>query len=167
MTALPLLREAVVSLLQSRGIRTLAAFPATARRQQREAVAVVSLQEFHAEAPGFCNYLGERFEVETNAWQEVYGQAVSLRFALDLYGPRDGGEAALQALMDKISDVFTTEKPAGLSVSGLSWGEMNYDRSCDLFCRNGNLLCEGTIYALYDVDGSFLSFEMRGGITLG
>ena len=98
--------------------------------------------------------------------EERYGQKVSVRFALDLYSPRKIGEDGLQGLMNQVAEALAQEGPAGLHVREVTWEKTSYDRSCDMLTRAGEELCEGLLCAVRDVDGSFLSFEVRGGLTL-
>lgn len=166
MTALPMLREGLVKLLKTAGLSAMEAFPATERHRWEKPLLVVSVKEFGAKEPGLGSYLGERWKSETQSFEEVYGQWVSIRFSLDLYGPKSGGEAGFAQTIDRVCELFSASAPMGLSVLELNFGEMEYDRSCDLLKRQGSLSCEGLLYALRAEDGSFTDFEVRGGITL-
>lgn len=165
--ALPLLRDTLLSLLKSNGILAMEAFPSQTRRLQEEPLVLVSVKELHADASGFLNYLGVRFDSGRETWDEIYGQSLRLHFALDLYSPKKEGEIGMQGLMDRISELLTTQSPSELSLCELSWGEFRYEKSCDMFLRKGTLLCEGMLYRRQDDEGGFLSFEVKGGMTLG
>lgn len=166
MTAVTVLREGLVKLLQAGGLTFMEAYPSSERRRWEKPLLVVSVKEFVAKEPGLGSYLGERWKRETQSFEEVYGQWVSIRFSLDLYGPKSSGEAGFAETMDRVCELFSASAPMGLSVLELKFGEIKYDRSCDLLNRQGSLLCEGLVYALRAEDGSFSDFEVRGGITL-
>jgi len=166
MIQLTLLRQALLDHLAAAGIRVLAAWPKEDRVRYESPLVVVDLRTLTTEEAGFQHYLGERFSQENQRWEERYGQKIAVCFALDLYSPRKIAEDGLQRLMDQIADALAQEGPAGLHVREVSWGKTSYDRSCDMLTRAGEVLCEGLLCAVRDEEGSFLSFEVRGGLTL-
>ena len=166
MTAVPLIRDAMTELLRRHDIEAISAFPDEMRKCYDTPVVLVSLKEVQSESAGFQQYLGERFQEDRQAWEEVYGQKIKVCFGLDIYSPRSYGEHGTQEMMDRLTNAFGKETPAGLSLTELSWKGSNYNRSCNMFQRGGEALCEGLLYLVKDPDGSFLSFEVRGGITL-
>lgn len=165
MTAVTMLREGLVRLLKEGGLSAMEAFSSAERRRWEKPVLVVSVKEFAAKEPGLGSYLGERWKAETQSFEEVYGQWVSIRFSLDLYGPKSGGDAGFAETIDRVCELLSGKAPMGLSVLELNFGETKYDQSCDLLRRQGSLACEGLLYALQAEDGSFNDFEVRGGIT--
>lgn len=90
------------------------------------------MQEFAARESGLGSYLGERWKAETQRFEEVYGQWVHLRFSLDLYGPKKGGEAELSEAFDRLCTLLSEGAVLGLSVMEWKFGELEYDRSCDM-----------------------------------
>lgn len=158
--------EALCSLMCARGIPAMLHYPAERRKQRDEALVVISLREMDAQTPGFGNYVGERVSPETKEREEIYAQRVKLGFALDLYSPKQCGEAGIWSLMEKLLGLLPEQLPVGLSLKTMLWKDMSYDRSCDMFCRAGSLLCEALLYTVRAEDGSFLDFEVKGGMTL-
>ena len=166
MLQLTLLRQTLVEHLAAQGIKVLAAWPKEDRVRYTSPLVVAELLAVSTEEAGFGHYLGERYAQEFQRWEERYGQKVSVRFALDLYSPRAIGEDGLQSLMDQVAGALVQEGPAGLHVREVTWGKTSYDRSCEMFTRAGEVLCEGLLCAVRDESGSFLSFEVKGGLTL-
>lgn len=167
MTQMTKLREEMAALLRTAGIAVREAFPVAARRESREPFVLLSLKEMESMEGGFLSYLGERYCVETQEYEEVYGRKLRLCFGLDVYAPKAKGAEGGQALMEQIGDLVTTQAPLGLSGLRLSWGEATFEKGADLFRREGKLFAEGLLYLLREEGGRFLSFEVKGGITLG
>lgn len=166
MTAVSLLQEKLIAFFQTAGLTAMAAFPSTERYRWERPILVVSVKEFSLRESGLGSYLGERWNKDAQRMEEVYGQWVAIRFSLDLYGPRKGGEAKLSETLDRVCWLVSDGTALGCSVLEWKFGEIEYDRSCDMLKRQGSLLCEGLLYARRAEDGSFTDFEVKGGITL-
>lgn len=166
MTAISLLQEQLITFFQTAGLSAMAAFPSTERFRWESPLLVVSVKEFSLREPGLGSYLGERWNKETKRVEEVYGQWVTIRFSLELYGPKKGGVATLSETVDRVCSLVLDGTALGCSVLEWKFGEIEYDRSCDMLKRQGSLICEGLLYALRAEDGSFTDFEVKGGITL-
>ena len=89
MSALTNLRQKAADLLNESGIPAVAAFEPESRKLRTEPVAAVSLAQVACQSGGFQNYLGRYEEGQDSG--ELYGRAVELTLALDIYGPRDSG----------------------------------------------------------------------------
>lgn len=158
--------QALCALMRTRGIPALLRYPDEGRRERDKPLVVVSLRDMESKAPGFGNYVGERVSLATNAREELFAQRVTLGFSLDIYSPRTCGEAGIWDLMEGLMGLLPTQMPEGLSLQKLVWKDMTYDRSCDMFCRAGSLICELLLMQVRAEDGSFLDFEVKGGMTL-
>lgn len=167
MTQLAKLRTEMAAYLREGGLSVLEAFPATARREAEGAFVLLSLKELESEEGSFLSYLGERYCPETDEYEEVYGRGLRLCFGLDLYAPKALGAEGTQEIMEKTGELLAQRAPRGLSKLRFSWGDVAYDRSAGLFRCEGRLFAEGLLYLVQDESGRFLSFEVRGGITLG
>ncbi len=166
MTKLAYLQEMLTAFLTAKGVKAQEAFPERARGRLTKPLVVAGIQSLVAEEAGFQNYLGDRYDEALHRWEERYGQKTEVRIFLELYSPRSQGEKGLRELMDQLAQAFSQEGPAGLWVKELSFGKGSYDRESDLFQAEGDVLCEGLLYSAQDEEGSFLSFEVRGGITV-
>ncbi len=165
MTQVQKLREAMRAFLEVAGLPILEAWPAGERKRREAPFILVSLKYFHAGGLGFQHYLGERAS-PGGGWEEVYGQKVSLRLGLDVYSPRAYGEKGCRELLDGLTGALTGAAPLGLALTELSWGNTGFQKESECFLLPGEALLEGLLYTVTDEAGSFLSFEVRGGITL-
>ncbi len=166
MSSLVLLRQELMAFLQRHEIPALSAFPQERRKRYEQAFVLASVKEFSTEGAGFGHYLGEQYNKELQRWEARFGLAVSVCFALDIYSPRQRGEAEAGALLDRLAEAFSKDAPAALTPKELSWGERQYDESCDMFKAEGSARCQGILYTREDDEGSLISFEVRGGIIL-
>ena len=164
MTPLSLLQRAVTEQLNRNGIPAVSAFPEGRRPSLDRPLVAVSLKELEAEGAGFQNYLGSRYSPERQVWEELYGQRVKALFSFSLYSPRSYGEAGCVELGEGLAERLRQEAPAGLGVRSLSWGPIQHDQSCNCYLRKGEALCEGLLYSVKEEGGSFLNFEVRGGM---
>lgn len=135
------------------------------KKRYRRPLVLLSLKEIKTSKVGFQNYLGERFSTEEKSWEEVYGQGDLLRLGLDIYSPREGGEELGQAVIDSLALTLTKETLCGLSLCGLSWKEAFYDPNSDMLKRSGEAKYEGMLYTVEGAEDSFLTFEVKGGMT--
>ena len=79
------IRERMADYLNAQGVAAVTAWPAEERLRREGAVAAVTLRACQAGPAGFQSYLGERYNQETEQWEEIYGRKVQLTFGLDLY----------------------------------------------------------------------------------
>lgn len=166
MTSFVFLKQALLDFLEAAGIAALGAFPQEDRKRYDAPLVLASVKELAVDAAGFHNYLGDAYDKNLNRWEERFGLSARVTFQLDLYSPRGCGEAGVRELMDSLGDAFSKGAPAELSLKELRWGKTTYDGSSGFFRAEGEAACEGVLYAGMDVDGGFLGFEVRGGITI-
>ena len=121
--------ETVAQLLQELDARPggLSPHQAEERLRREGAVAAVTLRACQAGPAGFQSYLGERYNQETEQWEEIYGRRVHLTFGLDLYALPQAGEAALQTVLDTLAQACAGAGPEGLAIQEFSSGETTYD----------------------------------------
>lgn len=148
--------------LSARGVPAVTAFPAAARQECAEPVAVVSLRGCRTESSGFQNYLGERFQEETGRWEETYGHRAALTFGLDLYAPERGDGEALQRAFDALAGVLLLDGPAGMELKELSCGETVRDGESRRLKRPAEAVFTLYLTAAVDAGGLFTDFELRG-----
>ena len=114
---------------------------------------------------GFQNYLGQVYDSAAGAWRERYGQRITVTFGLDLYSPRSAGEEGCRLLLDQAAGAFQTGGPGGLTVEKWSMGEPVFDKESGMFRGRLSAVCRGTLEAVSDEGGTFLGFEVKGGLT--
>ncbi len=156
------IRERMAEYLSGCGVAATAAWPAQERLRQEGVVAAVTLRGCQAGPAGFQSYLGERYNQETQQWEELYGRKVHLTFGLDLYAPPGGGEAPLQAALDTMAQACAGAGPEGFHLEEFSSGETVYDSGGRLLRKPAQAVCTVYLYAVTQPDGAFLDFEIRG-----
>lgn len=156
------IRERMAEYLQGQGIDAVSAFPAGGRARRSGVVAAVSLRACQGGPEGFRDYLGERYDPDSGAWQELYGRRVRLTFGLDLYAGRESGAAGIQRAYDRLAEAFQWEGPPGLALTELSCGETVFDAQAGLYRRPVEAVCQGYLYAVAQEGGAFLDFIVRG-----
>ena len=148
--------------LSGRGVPAVTAFPAIARQERTEPVAVVSLRGCRAVSSGFQNYLGERYREETGRWEERYGHRAELTLGLDLYAPERGDGEALQAAFDTLAGVLLLDGPEGMELKELSCGPTIRDGESRRLKRPVEAVFTLYLSAAVEAGGVFTDFELRG-----
>lgn len=156
------IREKMADYLNACGVPATAAWPAQERLRQEGAVAAVTLRACQAGPAGFQSYLGERYNQESEQWEELYGRKVTLTFGLDLYATAQAGESALQSALDAMAQACAGAGPEGLTLQEFSSGETVYDGEGRLLRKPAQAACTAYLYAVTKPDGTFLDFEIRG-----
>ena len=154
---------AVCRWLTERGIPAVEGWLAEPRTKNEGPVVVVTVREYTARNAGFEHYLGERYNEETAAWEELYGRKVELTLGLDLYAPERESEAGLQLLAQRVAGVLTLEAPEGLQVGTVTCGKTEWDEKQRLLKRAMSACCTAWLQAARTEENEFLDFELRGG----
>lgn len=160
MSGLDRIREVMAGFLQAHGVEAVTAWPDSRRTRLSGAVAAVSLRRCEGGPSGFQDYLGERFNENTGAWEELYGKKLTVTFGLDLYAPAQGGAGACQAAFEALADAFQAGGPDGLAVLEFSQGEARFQDG--LFCCPVEAVCQCYLYAVAGDDGTWTDFEIKG-----
>ena len=156
------IREKLAAYLTEQGVAAVTAWPAQERLLREGPVTAVTLRACQAGPAGFQSYLGERYNQETEQWEEIYGRKVKLTFGLDLYAPAGTGEAALQSALDALAQACAGAGPEGFSLQEFSSGETVYDEGSRLLRKPAQGVCTVCLYAVAEPGGAFLDFEIRG-----
>ena len=154
---------AVCRWLTERGIPAREGWSGQVRSATGEAFVLVSVREYTACNAGFEHYLGERYNEETAAWEELYGRKVELTLGLDLYAREREREAALQELAQKVAGALTLETPEGLQIGRITCGETVWSEKQRCLTREMSAACTAWLRAVCSEGGEFLDFELRGG----
>ena len=152
------IRERMCAFLNGQGLQTVVAWPRQEREEISGAVVSVALRHCEAGPSGFRDYLGERWNEETQEWEELYGRKTRLTFGLDLYADPLEGENAIQNTFDLLLEAFQEDGPAGLKLLELSCGETEFDASGRLLRRNVEAVCSAYLYAVTQPGGAFWVF---------
>lgn len=161
MTGLDQVREQMTAFLQQAGIHALGAWSQEKRLRHTQPVVAVALKRVNGGPVGFRDYLGERYNENTDTWEELYGRRLELTFGLDIYAASDITEC--QATVDRLAQAFAGGGPSGLKVGALTCGEPTYDNKSELFRCPAELECAAWMYAVADDGGQWLTdFEVKG-----
>ena len=156
------IRQEMADYLNRHGVPAVTAFPAAARQERQEPVAVVSLRGCRAGPAGFQNYLGDRYDPETGRWEERYGRKAELTFGLDLYAPERGDGEAVQAAFDALAGALLLGGPEGMDLAELSCGQTVRDVEHRRLKRPVEAVFTAYLCAVSDAGGAFTDFELRG-----
>lgn len=159
MKGLQELRGALAAFLKERGLEAVTAWGPERRLRAGEPVVAVSLRGFESGAPGFQDYLGERYNTEAGCWEELYGKRVELTFGLDVYAASAEG---VQAGLDALQAALGEKGPAGLCPVGVSAGETAFQNSGGRYFCPVQARFSAWAVAVSREDGAFLDFEVRG-----
>ena len=154
---------AVCRWLTERDIPAREGWSGEVRPAAEEVVVLVSVREYTARCAGFEHYLGERYNEETAAWEELYGRKVELTLGLDLYAPEREKEENLQKLAQRLAGVLTLEAPEGLQVEQITCGSTQWDEKQRRLKREMSARCTAWLRAVCAGEQEFLDFELRGG----
>lgn len=161
MTGLDKIRECMSDRLSQAGMNAVTAWSKDDKKRQDGPVVAVSLRGCEGGPGGFKDYLGERYNADTQQWEELYGKRAKLTFGLDIYAAGRDGAAECQIAFDSIADALQTAH-SGLSLERLSRGETAYDQELGLFRCQVEAVCNAYLYAVADESGVFVDFEVRG-----
>ena len=163
MSALELVRTAVLDALQAAGIPAAAAYSADWAAAYDSPVLTVGLGSGSSVRVGFCDYLGEQYDEKTETYQERYGKLLEISMEVDAYSPRSVGTAGCEMILDQMLHALTAAPPEGVRVWDMEWGESAFDQEADMFRRRVTLRCAAAfIAAVQEETGLLLDFKLKG-----
>ena len=160
MKELAQIRAAVLKALQESGIPAMEQFPEKRAESYSGAVATVGVGAASGKNAGFCHYLGEMTDPETQAVLERYGKELSGEITVELRADRaadceSGCETATEALLGGL--------PEGIQTGERMWEAICWEKETGMFLRRGNLRCRAVFVAQAAEDGeTFLDFILKG-----
>ena len=153
------LRQALADYLTDRGVAAVTAWPQERRAHQAGAVAAVSLRGFSGGAPGFQDYLGERYNDAAGRWEELYGKRVELTFGLDLFAAT-AREA--QAGLDALNAALAKGGPEGLRPVEVTAGETLFQADARRYRCPVEAKFQAWCTAVAAEEGEFTDFTVKG-----
>lgn len=156
------IRQVMADYLCERGVPAVTAWPASQRQEREEPLVVVSIRGCKASAASFQDYLGERYDEQTDRWEERYGRKAELTFGLDIYAPEKGDGDCLQAAFDALAGALILGAPEGLELQAFSCGQTVRDGESRRLKRPVEAVCTAWLCAVIGTDGAFVDFELRG-----
>lgn len=159
MTGTAQLRRALRDYLEEKGLAAVTAWSSEKRLRPGAAVSAVSLRGLESSAPGYQDYLGERYNEPAGVWEELYGKKMELTFGLDLTAET---AEEVQRGLEVLGTALSEGGPAGMVPAGWSAGETVYQsESKRYFCPVQAAFRVWAVAAARE-DGTFLDFEVRG-----
>ena len=160
MRELTKVRDTVIAALQAAGLQTLTAFPAARAGKYEEPVATVSVGTAEGKTMGFCNYLGEIYDVSAGTVRELYGKQLEGNIAVTIRGP---GAAHCEAGCETATEVLLGGLPEGIRPGELRWEALKWEKETGMFLRQGLLQCQAIFTARGNEDSTaFLDFQLKG-----
>lgn len=153
------LRRELAGYLTEQGLEAVPAWGEEKRQRMGKAVAAVSLRGMECKGSGLQDYLGERFDRDRGAWEELYGKTVELTFGLDVYAAT--AEEVYRGL-EVLTAALDREGPAGMKVVELTVGEPAYKQESKGYLCPVQGRFQVWAVAVDREDGSFLDFDVRG-----
>lgn len=153
------LGQALAEYLREQGVEAVTAWTPERRLRPGKAVVAVSLRKLESGPPGFQNYLGERYNQETEQWEELYGKKVELTFGLDVYAAT---AQEVQAGLEVLGTALEQRGAAGMAPVELSAGETEYQSESRRYVCPVQARFSAWATAVSRGEGEFLDFEVRG-----
>lgn len=160
MKELAQIRTAVLNALQQAGLPSVEQFPKQRAKAYGGAMAAVGVGAASGKTAGFCHYLGEAVNPETQAVLERYGKVLSGQITVEIRAERasdceSGCETATETLLSGLPD--------GIQTGELVWEAVCWEKSTGMFLRRGSLACRAVFLAECDGEsGVFLDFRLKG-----
>lgn len=156
MKELSQIRKAVLDALRGAGIAAMEAFPAEQAMAYSGAVAAVGVGAASGKTAGFCHYLGEMRDPETQVIRERYGKELFGQITVELRANRAVDcETATEVLLGGL--------PEGVRTGELTWEAICWEKATEMFLRRGVLECRALFLAESAVEsGEFLDFRLKG-----
>lgn len=160
MKELAQIRQAVIAALQGAGMTVTERFPEERVRRYSGAVAAVGVGEAGGTAIGFCQYLGEMTDPETQAVRERYGKELAGQITVEVRAER---AAVCESGCETVTEVLLGGLPAGIQTGALRWEAICWEKSTEMFLRRGHLECRALFLAESETEtGTFLEFRLKG-----
>ena len=166
MKELSQIRMVVLDALRGAGIQAMEVFPGKQAMAYSGVVAAVGVGAASGKTAGFCHYLGEMKDPETQAVRERYGK--------ELFGPRGtippapvelraNRAADCERSCETATEVLLGGLPEGVRTGELTWEAICWEKTTGMFLRRGVLECRALFLAESAVEsGEFLDFRLKG-----
>ena len=154
------IRMAVLDALRGAGIQAMEAFPEKQAMAYSGVVAAVGVGAASGKTAGFCHYLGEMKDPETQAVRERYGKELFGQITVELRANR---AADCERGCETATEVLLGGLPEGVRTGELTWEAICWEKTTGMFLRRGVLECRALFLAESAVEsGEFLDFRLKG-----
>ena len=163
MNGLEQVKASLAATLNQAGIAAVTEYGPKTLKRYHGAVVTIGLRRGESRQVGLCDYLGEQEEQETGVRREVYGRRLDITLSLDTWAGREIGAAACQCALEQIHDVLLTDLPAGIRPGDMTWEEVRWNQTADMFQQQGTLQCSAYLTATTQEESGMLSdFILKG-----
>lgn len=140
--------------------------PFGGKKRHHDPIVTVGFKAGSVISCGFKEYLGMRYDSDTDTESEVYGKRIDLTLGLSLWSPKtsDHGHEKCLTLFSQTADALGS-LPEALKVRELSCGETVYDHTAEMFRCDAELKLSAFLTAETADDSQFLDFKLKGVIT--
>ena len=160
MKELSQIRKVVLEALRGAGIQAMEAFPEKQAMAYSGVVAAVGVGAASGKTAGFCHYLGEMKDPETQAVRERYGKELFGQITVELRANR---AADCERGCETATEVLLGGLPEGVRTGELTWEAICWEKTTGMFLRRGVLECRALLLAESAVEsGVFLDFRLKG-----
>lgn len=160
MKELSQIRMAVLDALRGAGIQAMEVFPGKQAMAYSGVVAAVGVGAASGKTAGFCHYLGEMKDPETQAVRERYGKELFGQITVELRANR---AADCERSCETATEVLLGGLPEGVRTGELTWEAICWEKTTGMFLRRGVLECRALFLAESAVEsGEFLDFRLKG-----
>ena len=151
---------AVLDALRGAGIQAMEVFPEKQAMAYSGVVAAVGVGAASGKTAGFCHYLGEMKDPETQAVRERYGKELFGQITVELRANR---AADCERGCETATEVLLGGLPEGVRTGELTWEANCWEKTTGMFLRRGVLECRALFLAESAVEsGEFLDFRLKG-----
>lgn len=151
---------AVLDALRGAGIQAMEAFPEKQAMAYSGVVAAVGVGAASGKTAGFCHYLGEMKDPETQAVRERYGKELFGQITVELRANR---AADCERGCETATEVLLGGLPEGVRTGELTWEAICWEKTTGMFLRRGVLECRALFLTESAVEsGEFLDFRLKG-----
>ena len=137
--------------------------PFGGKKRHTSPIVTVGLKAGSTMSCGFAEYLGMRYDAESDTYNELYGKKIDISLGLSLWSPKTescGHEKCLM-LFSQVVDALKC-LPESLKVRELSCGETEYDTTAEMFRCDAELKLSAFLTAESNDDSQFLDFKLKG-----
>ena len=163
MAALNTITAAVRDSFTSSGIEAaICEYPAGEKMRYDKPVLSIGVKSGSGVSSGFSEYMGERYDIESDTYSELYGKRLEIVLGVHIYSPRvPHGAAGCISVFSEIA-AATGNFPLSLRVREISCGETEFDTVTGMFHCLVELKCLAYMYAVKTDDTELLDFKLKG-----
>ena len=132
MKELSQIRMAVLDALRGAGIQAMEVFPEKQAMAYSGVVAAVGVGAASGKTAGFCHYLGEMKDPETQAVRERYGKELFGQITVELRANR---AADCERGCETATEVLLGGLPEGVRTGELTWEAICWEKTTGMFLR--------------------------------